>query len=30
MQKMRCTKEEENILKNKEEKQNSYIGEKKT
>jgi hypothetical protein len=29
MQKMRCTKKEENILKNKEEKQNSHMGEKK-
>jgi hypothetical protein len=30
MQKMRRTKQEENILKNKEEKQNIYMGEKKT
>jgi hypothetical protein len=29
MQKMRVTKKEENILKNKEEKQNSYMGVKK-
>jgi hypothetical protein len=29
MQKMRVTKKEENILKNKEEKQNNYMGVKK-